>query len=105
MRDQEKSDFLKAKILAEKGMTSETDNQSKKPMDAIEKAKTIDAMTSLFSFVLGIVASYFTQLALFTKFSTTVPFTFWEVSAIYLFCTTSINFLSKQIRSILIHRK
>ena len=104
MRDQEKSDFLKAKILAEKGMSNQSDmdkpTNTKKEMDALEKAKTIDASVSLLSWILGVVSTYYTQLALFTKFSTIAPFGFWEVTAMYLFFTTTVKYLSKSIKSI-----
>jgi hypothetical protein len=99
MLDQEKSDFLKAKILAEKGKTpAQSDQQSKQ--DMLEKEKTVDASVKLLSWIAGAVSLYFTQEALFTKFSTVVPFGFWETIAIYLCFTTSVKYLLNIIKSI-----
>ena len=96
MMDQEKSDFLKARLIAEKNKQS----QEPKTEEKSQVAKTIDASVSLLTFVLGFISTYFTQSILLTKFTTVIPFGFWESLAIYLCFTSTLKILVNSIRMI-----
>lgn len=85
MLDHEKSDLLKAKLLADRSKDVKT-SEPKKPTDL---AKTLDSSVSLLTFALGFVSTFFTQQILLAKFTLIVPFSFWESLAIY-FCFTSM---------------
>lgn len=78
--DQEKTDILKARLLADKksSRTETADDSVRTP-----KGGTIDSLANLTSWVLGFIAVYFAQVALFTKFTSTLPFGIWETLALY----------------------
>lgn len=80
MMDQEKTDFLKARLLADKksSKTESADESVRTP-----KGGTVDSLANLTSWILGFVAVYFSQIALFAKFTSTLPFGIWETLALY----------------------
>jgi len=89
MMDQEKSDFLKARLLA--------DRKNIPGEESIKPKATVDSLAQLTSWILGFVAIYFSQISLFVKFSSTQPFGFWEVLAMYYALHTFLKMILKMI--------
>jgi hypothetical protein len=94
MRDQEKVDMLKARLMADKKSTETKDAESEK---RTPNKNTIDSAASVISWVLGFVAVYFSQIALFAKFTSTQPFGFWETLALYYAGNTILKTFLKMI--------
>jgi hypothetical protein len=90
--DQDKTDLLKARLLADKKSPNRSDEaQSPKPSAAIDSA------AKLTSWVLGFIAIYFAQISLFAKFTLTQPFGFWEVLALYYSVHTILKMFLQMI--------
>lgn len=93
--DQEKSDFLKARLLADK-KTNAVGDVSDIP-GAKKTEKTVDSIAQLTSWALGLLAIYFSQIALFIKFTSIQPFNFWEILALYYALHTFLKMVLKII--------
>jgi len=97
MLDHEKSDLLKAKLLADRSK----DGKPSEPKNPTDIAKALDSSVSLLTFALGFASTFFTQKILLTKFTTVVPFTFWESVAIYFCFTSTLKLFTKALHLIL----
>jgi len=91
--DQEKSDFLKARLLADK----KTNNVGDITDSPKKTEKTADSIAQLTSWALGLLAIYFSQIALFIKFTSVQPFNFWEILALYYALHTFLKMVLKMI--------
>jgi len=92
MMDQDKTDLLKARLLADKKTTGRDED---KP--SIKASSTIDSIAKLSSWILGFVAIYFSQISLFAKFTSMQPFGFWEVLALYYSVHTLLKMFLQMI--------
>ena len=93
--DQEKSDFLKARLLADKKTNAVGDITDISGTKKTEK--TVDSIAQLTSWALGLVAIHFSQVALFIKFTSVQPFTIWEILAMYYALHTFLKMVLKMI--------
>lgn len=93
MNDQEKSNFLKAKLLAEKGKTEKSlPEPSEKDMKNI--AKGIDTVLKFSSYVIFFASLYASQLILCERWGITA-FTFLESFVLYFAGMKSLSILGK----------
>lgn len=96
MNDQEKSNFLKAKLLADKGLA---DKGKTKPIDVSETdiSKVASGLNSVIKFIghfIYFLSLYATQYILLTRYSI-IPFTFLESGAIFYAGIKSITMVGR----------
>ena len=77
MNDQEKSDFLKARLLAEKGK-KEKEIKDEPSLNDLKKVKdSLSSLTRFFSHAVFFIAAYFSQVFICERYSI-APFGFLE---------------------------